>query len=78
VEPVVTLSRGTAELVSARPFGAIRGWRSMFDVRPPDAGTQPIDIRLFLRLRGRALTETWLYQWTPPERPAASRGQPSS
>jgi glucans biosynthesis protein len=72
VEPIVTVSRGTAELASARPFGAIRGWRSMFDVRPPDESTQPIDIRLFLSLRGRALTETWLYQWTPPGRPAAS------
>jgi glucans biosynthesis protein len=72
VEAVVTLSRGTAEFVSARPLDAIHGWRAMFDVRPPDAGTQPIDIRLFLRLRERALTGTWLYQWTPPERPAAS------
>ena len=23
-------------------------------------------IRLFLRSGGRALTETWLYQWNPP------------
>jgi len=44
---------------------AIKGWRAMFDVRPPDASAEPIDIRLFLRLGGKALTETWLYQWTP-------------
>jgi glucans biosynthesis protein len=37
-------------------------------VRPPDAGQQPIDIRLFLRLGDKALTETWLYQWAPPGR----------
>jgi glucans biosynthesis protein len=31
----------------------------------PDASAEPIDIRLFLRLGEKALTETWLYQWTP-------------
>jgi glucans biosynthesis protein len=72
VEPIVTLSRGTAELVSARPLDAIRGWRAMFDLRPSDASALPIDIRLFLKLGERALTETWLYQWTPPDRTAAS------
>jgi glucans biosynthesis protein len=66
VEPVITLSRGTTEIVSARPLDSIKGWRAMFDVRPPDAGQEPIDIRLFLRLGDKALTETWLYQWTPP------------
>ena len=72
MEPIVTLSRGTAELVSARPLDAIRGWRAMFDLRPSDASALPIDIRLFLKLGERALTETWLYQWTPPDRTAAS------
>ena len=65
VEAVVTLSRGQTELVSARPLASISGWRAMFDVRPPDAGPEPIDIRLFLRVGDRALTETWIYQWTP-------------
>jgi glucans biosynthesis protein len=69
VEPVITLSRGTTEIVSARPLDAIKGWRAMFDVVPPDASQEPIDIRLFLRLGEKALTETWLYQWTPA-RPA--------
>ena len=49
----------------------IRGYRAMFDVVPPDEGTQQIDIRLYLRSGGRALTETWLYQWNPP--PPAER-----
>ena len=65
VEPVITLSRGTTEIVSARPLASIHGWRAMFDVRPPDASTHPIDIRMFLRLGDRALTETWMYQWSP-------------
>jgi glucans biosynthesis protein len=66
VEPVITLSRGTVEIPSARPLHAIDGWRAMFDVRPPDESTEPITIRLFLRSGGRPLTETWLYQWVPP------------
>jgi glucans biosynthesis protein len=43
----------------------------MFDLRPPDEGTDPIDLRLFLRKNGQPLTETWIYQWTPPD--AAAR-----
>ena len=35
-------------------------------VRAPTEGTDPIDIRLFLRLGPSTLTETWLYLWTPP------------
>lgn len=38
----------------------------MFDVKPNDASVEPINIRLFLRAAGQPLTETWLYQWTPP------------
>jgi glucans biosynthesis protein len=30
-----------------------------------------VNLRLFLSLDGQALTETWLYQYTPP--PAAQR-----
>jgi glucans biosynthesis protein len=63
---VITLSRGKIELVSARPLASISGWRAMFDVVPPDAKTDPIDIRMFLRSGDRTLTETWLYQWSPP------------
>jgi len=68
IEPVISISRGKTEIVSARPLDSIHGWRAMFDV-VPDANPEPIDLRLFLRdAKGRALTETWLYQWTPPKR----------
>jgi len=67
VEPVITVSRGTIEIPAARPLESVRGYRASFDVRPPDEGSVPIDIRLYLRARGQALTETWLYQWSPPE-----------
>jgi glucans biosynthesis protein len=66
VVPVVTVSRGTVEVPSARPLQSIGGFRAMFDVKPPDESVQPIDLRLFLRHRNQPLTETWLYQWTPP------------
>jgi len=69
VEPVITLSQGSAEIVSARPLESVHGYRAMFDVRPPEGSTRPIDLRLFLREGDRALTETWLYQWNPPQRP---------
>ena len=38
----------------------------MFDLRPIDDSTQPIDLRLYLQCDGQPLTETWLYQWNPP------------
>ena len=66
VEPVITVSRGTIETPSARPLQSLGGFRAMFDVKPPDDSVQPIDIRLFLRHRHQPLTETWIYQWTPP------------
>jgi glucans biosynthesis protein len=71
VEPVITASRGRIEITSARPQKEIKGYRAMFDLRPTDASTEPIDLRLYLRLDGQPLTETWSYQWTPP--PADAR-----
>jgi glucans biosynthesis protein len=68
------VSRGTIETQSARPLQSIGGFRAMFDLKPPDDSVEPIDVRLFLRHRREALTETWMYQWMPPplkERQAA-------
>jgi glucans biosynthesis protein len=67
VEPVIDVSRGEIELVSARPLESISGYRAMFDLKPNDDGMTPVDLRLYLRADGKPLTETWLYQWTPPE-----------
>jgi glucans biosynthesis protein len=64
VAAVVTASSGKLELISARRLASINGYRAMFDVVPAD--NKPVDLRLFLRSGDRALTETWLYQWTPP------------
>ena len=68
VEPVIDVSRGEIELVSARPLESISGYRAMFDLKPNDDSMTPVDLRLFLRAGGKPLTETWIYQWTPPER----------
>ncbi len=70
VEPVITASRGQIELSSARILDSIQGYRAMFDLKPGDESAAPVDLRLYLRANGQPLTETWLYQWTPPERRA--------
>ncbi|HKK56589.1 glucan biosynthesis protein [Marinobacter sp.] len=66
VEAVVSASRGRTELISARPLHALDGFRAMFDLVPGD-DTDPIELRLYLKLGNQALTETWLYQYIPPE-----------
>ncbi len=66
VVPVIESSAGRIEVTSARPLDAINGYRAMFDVVPPDDSTAPINLRLYLEADGKPLTETWIYQWTPP------------
>jgi glucans biosynthesis protein len=66
LEPMITASRGQIEITSARPLHSINGWRAMFDLKPTDESTEPINLRLFLALNGEPLTETWVYQYTPP------------
>ncbi len=66
VEPVISASSGEIELTSARPLESIHGYRAMFDLKPTHPGIDPINLRLFLRAGSQPLTETWLYQWTPP------------
>ena len=38
----------------------------MFDLRLTDDSVEPINLRLFLAADGQPLTETWLYQYSPP------------
>ncbi len=66
VEPVITASSGQIEIESARPLDSIRGYRAMFDLKPADGSVEPVNLRLYLRANGQPLTETWIYQWTPP------------
>ncbi|MFZ7128071.1 MAG: glucan biosynthesis protein [Desulfobacterales bacterium] len=71
VRPVISTSAGKVELTSARPQEPIGGYRAMFDVVPPDDGEAPINLKLYLEANGQPLTETWVYQWSPP--PAEER-----
>jgi glucans biosynthesis protein len=63
---MISVSRGKAEISSARPLDAIQGYRAMFDLKPTDDSIEPIDLRVYLAADGQPLSETWLYQWTPP------------
>jgi glucans biosynthesis protein len=70
-EPVITASRGQIDIPPppmpvVQPLEAVRGLRAMFEFKPTDDSPAPVDLRLYLRADGQTLTETWLYQWTPP------------
>lgn len=63
VEAVVSTSAGRTADVRARPLPDDEGWRATFRLVPGDE--RPADLRLYLELRGRRLTETWSYVWYP-------------
>ncbi len=65
VEAVVSTSRGEIQYTTAHYVPEFKGYRALFDLKPDDR-VDPIDLRLYLRIRGWPLTETWIYQWTPP------------
>jgi glucans biosynthesis protein len=74
VEAVISTSKGTTEHITAHYIEEIKGYRALFDIRPPEDSNDIIDVRLYLRIDNRPLTETWIYQWMPPsvkERKAA-------
>jgi periplasmic glucans biosynthesis protein len=66
VVPVISASRGKVEIASARPLHEPKGYRAMFDLNLTDDSVEPINLRLYLAANGQPLTETWLYQYTPP------------
>ncbi len=64
VTPVVTLSRGKPENAYVIKIVGTQRWRAFFDVNL--ANQAPLDMRCYLRLGNKTLTETWLYQFFPP------------
>ena len=64
-ELVLTASRGTFSYVFAEavPNGVPGQWRAQFDFT--SQGTEPVDMRLFLKNGDQTLSETWLYQYQP-------------
>jgi glucans biosynthesis protein len=66
VEAVISTSHNsTTEHLTAHYVEEIKGYRVLFDLRPADDSNDAIDLRLYLRIDGRPLTETWNYTWTP-------------
>jgi glucans biosynthesis protein len=68
VEPVIGTSRGKVDGAYVIKVVGTNKWRALFDLQLPQTQqrTAPVDLRLFLRLDGRTLSETWLYQYFPP------------
>ena len=64
--PVISASRGRVEITSVRPLRSINGYRAMFDLALTDDSVEPINLRMYISADGQALSETWLYQYTPP------------
>ena len=64
-QPVLTASRGTFAniLTEAVPDDVPGHWRTQFDLNA--AGTDPVELRCFLRQGDEVLSETWLYQYHP-------------
>ncbi|HEY2446041.1 MAG TPA: glucan biosynthesis protein [Rhizomicrobium sp.] len=63
VSPIVTLSRGKVENRYVIKVVGTSIWRALFDVS--FSGPEPLDLRCYLRLGDKTLTETWLYQFFP-------------
>jgi periplasmic glucans biosynthesis protein len=64
-EPVLSASRGTFSYIftEAVPDDVPGHWRAQFDLTV--SGDEPVEMRLFLRSRGKVLSETWLFQYHP-------------
>ncbi|MEJ2435861.1 MAG: glucan biosynthesis protein, partial [Pseudolabrys sp.] len=65
IKPVVNVSRGKVRNPYVVKVVGTNRWRAAFDVYAP--GKKQIDLRCFLRLNDKTLTETWLYQFFPPD-----------
>lgn len=63
VEADVSASSGTISGVYALPVVGTRRWRAVFDLTVDSPA--PVELRLFLKQGGKALTETWLSQYHP-------------
>jgi glucans biosynthesis protein len=64
-KPVLTASRGEFSniLTEAVPNNVPGHWRTQFDLTV--TGTEPVEMRCFLRNENEVLSETWLYQYHP-------------
>ncbi|HYW02313.1 MAG TPA: glucan biosynthesis protein D [Gammaproteobacteria bacterium] len=63
IDAVVTASRGTVRNRHVLKILGTGRWRAQFDLHV--TGTEPVNLRCYLRLGRRTLSETWLYQFFP-------------
>jgi glucans biosynthesis protein len=63
VTPVASASRGKIGNAYVIKVVGTDRWRALFDLQIDGSG--PVDLRLFLKLGGKTLSETWLYQYFP-------------
>ena len=63
IEPKVTASRGRVDNAYVIKVVGTNQWRALFDLSA--GGSEPIDLRCYLRLGDKTLSETWLYQYHP-------------
>jgi len=73
---VISCSRGELSLIFTEPVpdGVAGHWRAQFDLTVD--GQDPVELRLFLRLEGQPLSETWLYQYHPFRSESTAIGTP--
>jgi glucans biosynthesis protein len=64
-KPVLSASRGefSTILTEAVPNNVPGHWRTQFDLTV--TGTEPVEMRCYLRNESEVLSETWLYQYHP-------------
>ena len=63
VTPVASTSRGKIDNAYVIKVMGTDRWRALFDLQID--GNAPVDLRLYLKLGNKTLSETWLYQYFP-------------
>jgi glucans biosynthesis protein len=73
-EPVLTATRGSVSYIytEAVPDDVPGHWRAQFDLTVD--GSDPVELRLYLRAGDEVLTETWLFQYHPFQSDAGPTG----
>ena len=64
VKAALSAHNGDIDNVSVQRLVENGMWRVSFRLQPKN--NQAVDLRCYLTLYGEALTETWIYLWTPP------------
>jgi len=63
IKPVVSASRGKIDNAYVIKVVGTDRWRALFDLQAE--GNGPVDLRMFLKLGDKTLSETWIYQYFP-------------